>query len=365
MSIAMKTAVTLAMAVGVLVLAIAATSWLIGMAVALLLWTLGVLVVLALAAVLPVSTHRLRARPDPALSYNEATLRFQHMVTAAEADIHPRCVPLALLHGRPTDKVYVLIHGLSNCPYTFCDWAPQLHAAGHNVLVPRMPFAGHADNATDALRNVTAQGLRAFCDECVDIATALGRDVIVLGISGGGILAAWIAQNRKEVRRAVLVSPAFGLAQFGGRVNEFIMRLTLLLPHISVWKDPIRRARGASREHSYKRQSTHATGEYMRLGLAVRRQARKGRPAAGAIVVVTNAADDSVDTSVTRQTADLWERAGADLVRHEFPPAAYLPHELIDPTEPGAMPSLVYPVLQRLAEPDLKSAPQGKVSLAH
>jgi len=351
MSVAMKALVLIAAMLAALAALVGATAVIAGIGWAVSGWLVAVGLFLLLATVLPVSTSELEARPNPAPSYAEAVARFNNARSNPEAPINSRCEPALLLHGHPTDRVYVLLHGLSNCPYTFIEWAPQLRAAGHTVFVPRMPWNGHKDTATDALRRSTAHELASFCDWCIDIASGLGRDVIVVGISGGGVLAGWMAQNRHEVTRAVLVAPAFGLAQFGGLPNAFLMRLMLLLPHISVWKDPVRRANGFSRPHSYKRVSTHGTGEYLRLGLAVRRQASRTRPAAGSIVVATNLADTSVDSTLTSQTAAIWERDGADVTRFAFPPGAHLPHEMIDPTEPGAMPSLVYPVLTALAEP--------------
>jgi esterase/lipase len=350
MSIAMKAMITIGTLVAGLVVAIGLTAVVFGWYWAAMGWLIAFVVLLLLAAILPVITGPLRSHPNPARTYDDAIDRFRKVTSRPEAPIHARCVPQLMVHGAPTEKVFVLLHGLSNCPYSFHEWAPQLHAAGHSVLVPRMPYNGHADNGTDALRFTTARELAAFSDQCIDIASALGREVIVLGISGGGILTGWIAQNRPEVRRAVLVAPAFGLAEFGIWSNAFLLRLALLLPNMSIWKDPIMRGRGASRPHSYKRQSSHATGEFLRLGLAVRRQARKVRPAAGSIVVVTNGADDSVDHYVTFETAEIWERDGADVLRYQFDAEASLPHEMIDPTEPGAIPALVYPTLTALAE---------------
>ena len=351
MSIAMK-AIVLGLAILLALLAaITATGFLTGFGWSAIGWLGLIALVLVLAAILPISTRGLNSHPGQSPTYAEAVNRYNDARVNPEAPINPLCEPRLLLHGHPTPRVYVLIHGLSNCPYTFIEWAPMLFAAGHNVMVPRMPRNGHKDIATDALRHSSAQELASFCDWCVDIASALGREVVVVGISGGGVLAGWMAQNRPEVTRAVLVAPAFGLAQFGGLPNAFLMRLMLLLPHISVWKDPIRRATGPSRAHSYKRQSTHGTAEYLRLGLAVRRQAGDRKPAAGSIVVVTNQDDNSVDSALTAETAAIWERDGADVSRHVFPRDAHLPHEMIDPTEPGAMPGLVYPTLTALAEP--------------
>lgn len=351
MSVAMKAVVVMLAIAVMLAAAIGATALAVGPGWAVLGWFAIIAATLLFAAVLPVSTRDLDSRPQPSATYADAVNRFNDARAHPEAPINTLCEPSLLLHGHQTPRVYVLIHGLSNCPFTFVDWAPKLKAAGHNVMVPRMPWNGHQNIATDALRRSTAHELASFSDWCIDIASALGREVIVVGISGGGVLAGWMAQNRHEVTRAVLVAPAFGLAQFGGLPNAFLMRLMLLLPHISVWKDPIRRALGASRAHSYKRMSTHGTGEYLRLGLAVRRQASAQRPAAGSIVIATNQDDNSVDSTLTAETAAIWERDGADVTRYEFPRDTHLPHEMIDPTEPGAMPGLVYPALEALSEP--------------
>ena len=351
MSVAMKALLLVLAIVAVLVVLMSATALIVGIHWAVLGWFAVIGLWLFLAAVLPVSTAYLASKPKPAASFAEAVNRFNAARAHPEAPILSLCEPSLLLHGHPTDRVYVLIHGLSNCPYSFVEWAPKLRDAGHTVMVPRMPWNGHKDNATDALRNCTARELASFSDWCIDVASALGREVIVVWISGGGVLAGWMAQNRPEVTRAVLVAPAFGLAEFGGLPNALLMRVMLFLPHISVWKDPFRRAAGISRPHSYKRMSSHGTGEYLRLGLAVRRQAQKSAPAAGSIVVVTNADDASVDSTLTSETAAIWEHDGADVTRFQFPKEAYLPHEMIDPTEPGAVPSLVYPTLTALAEP--------------
>ena len=64
----------------------------------------------------------------------------------------------------------------------------------------------------------------------------------------------------------VLVAPMFGLANLGPRLNAAIMRVTLFLPDFSIWKDPILRERLVGLPHGYKRQSSRATGEILRLG---------------------------------------------------------------------------------------------------
>ena len=264
--------------------------------------------------------------------------------------LNPLCHPDLLTHGTRTARAVVLLHGISSCPRAFVDFAPQLFATGANVVSLRMPENGYADRATDALRQLTAVQLRDWGDQAVDIAAGLGDEVVVLGISAGGVVAAWCGQNRPEVARAVLVAPMFGLSNLGAALNAAIMRLTLFLPDFPIWKDPVLRARYKGMPHAYLRQSSRATGEILRLAASVRRQADAGPPAARQGVLVTNAADTAIDNGLAGSLVDAWARHGMAVRRHEFPRSCGLGHEIIDPMEPGADPALTYPLLLAMIE---------------
>ena len=45
----------------------------------------------------------------------------------------------------------------------------------------------------------------------VDIAAGLGDQVTIAGLSAGGVVAAWAAQHRRDVHRAVLIAPSLGV----------------------------------------------------------------------------------------------------------------------------------------------------------
>jgi alpha-beta hydrolase superfamily lysophospholipase len=233
------------------------------------------------------------------------------------------------------------------------DFAPLLHERGHTVLVVRMPYNGFADRGTDALKNITAEGLAAFGDDVVDVAEGLGEEVIFLGISAGGTIAGWAAQNRAEVDRGVLVAPFYGLGRLGPRVNLALMRAMLVLPNVSLWKDPALRERWDGMAHAYARQSSRATAEIIRLGLGTYRQADEWAAEAREIVVITNEADTAVSNATTDAVVAAWREQGVPLTTYAFPARHGLGHELIDPEEPGADPALTYPViLQLLEDPD-------------
>lgn len=329
----------------------ALTAFAIGLRRAALAWVVLFAVVAVALVFWPVGTAGLGSSPDPTKTYEEALARFEAMKANPPEPLNPLCEPQLLEHGQRTGRVVVLVHGVSSCPQAFVDFAPLLHERGDTVLVLRMPQNGFADRATDALRFMTAEQLAHFGDEAVDMATGFGDEVVFLGISAGGTIAGWVAQNRSDVDRAVLLAPFFGLHGFGPELNRVLMRAMLLLPDMSIWKDPVARENAQDvMPHAYKRQSTRATGEIMRLGYATWRQAQETTAAASEIVVVTNEADTAVSNGTTDAVADTWRDDGVPLVSYVFDASHGLGHELIDPLEPGADPALTYPIILDLIE---------------
>jgi pimeloyl-ACP methyl ester carboxylesterase len=49
------------------------------------------------------------------------------------------------------------------------------------------------------LKKHTAQDLKTYDDQVMDILVGLGDGVDVVAISGGGTVASWLAQNQPEV----------------------------------------------------------------------------------------------------------------------------------------------------------------------
>lgn len=348
LTVGQKAALTVAVGVALLAAAIALTALVVPVRVALALWLAALLLTAAAAAFGPLRLDRLAARPRPCADHDAAVARFHAEAEPSPEPLNPLCHPGLLTHGARTRRAVVLLHGISSCPRAFVDFAPQAFADGANVVSLRMPENGYADRATDALGRLTAEALRDWGDLAVDLGAGLGDEVVVLGISAGGTVAAWCAQNRREVACAVVVAPMFGLSSLGPRLNAAIMRATLFLPDFSIWKDPILRARFQGMPHAYLRQSSRATGQILRLAAAVARAAAAGPARAGGAALVTNANDTAVDNAMAGAVADAWARHGLAVVRHEFPKALGLGHEVIDPLEPGADPAVSYPVLLAL-----------------
>lgn len=338
-------------AVGVVALGITVTALLTSVARALALWLGSVAALVGVVVGRPVRTAELTPWARPCASFDAATARLDAGPRRREATgIHPTGVTLVWDHGRRTPNAAILLHGLSNSPHAMVRLGADLHERGWNVIAPRLPRHGLADLATDELRHLTAEELRDAADEAVDIAAGLGESVTVVGISGGGVVAAWIGQFRPEVARTVLVAPAFGLSAFGPVVNGFLTRVMLLVPSFSIWKDPKLKADFPGFGHNYKRMHTRGVGETCRLGIATVRAAKAGRPATATAALVTNAADQAIDPVMAREIADTWA-AYVPVDWYEFPASAGIGHEVIDPADPDGDVEVTYPVLLGLIDP--------------
>lgn len=344
-SVTQRVIIALVLAAVILTVLILLTSLVTRLRTALILWP-GLIVAGVLAlAFWPVDTSGLSADPNPVADYDAAVARFEAQNGSFPQTMNPLCLPELLTHGEKTGRVVVLLHGVSSCPRAFVDFAPMLHERGDTVMTVLLPEHGFANRATDAMRDITAQQLRAMVDNAVDIAVGLGDEVVVLGISAGGTAAAWAAQNRSDVDRAVLVAPFMGLAGFGPMVNRALMNAQLWLPNVKLWKDPKLRGDWNGMPHAYASQATRGIGQIMRLGYSVLDQAARERAAAGEVAFVLNDNDKAVSNDVTIALQDRWEKQGTPILAYTFDAAEGLGHELIDPKEPGANPPLTYPII--------------------
>lgn len=242
----------------------------------------------------------------------------------------------------------MFIHGYTNCPYQFMELGKLFYERGYNVLIAPLPRHGLAERMTEELAQLTAEELVVYADHVVDIAQGLGEHITVAGISGGGVVTGWIAQNRTEVDQVVLISPAFGFAQVPPVLTLPASKLYLLLPNSFVWWNKELREDNPP-SHVYPRYSTRALAQILRLGLVVQAQARHNNPLATDILVVTNANDKSVSMPLIQKVVELWQQYRSNELRtYEFSVELGLNHDLIDPVHPEAKIEVVYPKLLEL-----------------
>jgi pimeloyl-ACP methyl ester carboxylesterase len=293
-------------------------------------------------------TQGLRPQPDPASDYPAALERLARL-QAEEGDlINPVCRSRGLLHGQKTERAIVFIHGITSCPQQFALLAEEFHKRGYNVLLARMPRHGYLDRMTDDLKHLRAEELREFADRAVDIAAGLGVQVTIAGLSAGGIVAAWAAQHRSEVNRAVLIAPFLGIGSYARPLQLLLANLLTTLPDVPTQR--FRPFEDAS-PYGYLGFSTRSLGEVQRLGLATAFAALEKPPAAQRLLLVTNAADTSISNTLARQLVYGWQERGIRQVEfYEFERELGLHHDLIGPNNPNQRIDLVYPILLDLID---------------
>jgi alpha-beta hydrolase superfamily lysophospholipase len=260
-----------------------------------------------------------------------------------DASILPEAHTALLDHGTRTPLAVVLFHGITNNPVQYAEFAPMLRDRGVNVFVPRLPEHGDRDRMTDRIARLTAETLLASAGEAVDIACGLGERVGVLGISMGGSLAAYFAQNR-PIAVAVPVAPDFALLQLPYGVSRTLARIVLTLPNFFFWWDPRTRTRQRPLT-AYPRCSTRALMQTLRIGDDVYAEAQKKRQLAERVVTVVNRCDPAVNNEATQQVSlewSGWNRKGVEYVELRRLPEN---HDIIDPQNPLARTQLVYPRL--------------------
>jgi alpha-beta hydrolase superfamily lysophospholipase len=292
----------------------------------------------------------LASQPHPAATYAEAVARFEQLSAQEDDKVNPLCRSQLLTHGVKVERAIVLVHGIPNCPQQYAKLGPLFNERGLNVLIPRMPHHGYADRATRDLALLTAEELRLFADETTDIACGLGEQVVYLGLSAGGVIAAWIAQFRADVAKAVVIAPALNVAHVPVQLNGGLIALMNTLPDRYMKRSAA--AMALTPPYVYYGQSSHAIGQLMRLGAYAVRAARTTAPAAQSILVVTSGFDTVVDNKAIQQLVGLWRSHSArNLATYEFDASLRIVHDMIDPVRGDQQVDVVYPILLDLILP--------------
>ena len=286
----------------------------------------------------------LRSHRSPLSDYPAALDRFHRLQETEGPEVNPVCRSILLTHGQRTEKVVVFFHGYTNCPEQFRKLGQIFYELGYNVLIPRLPRHGVADRKVENLSQLKAEELRDCADASVDIACGLGRKVYVAGLSAGGTLSAWVAQNRSEVTRVVLIAPALGFTRYEGtRFQKALALLLPLLPDIRrYWHDFDPDALG----HSYPGFSSWALGQLLRVSVATFAGALDQAPRVQDVALVTSRSDKSVSDYLAWQLISLWRTKGLfKSAGVDFPKAMKIEHDTIDPTHQLQQTEIVYPVL--------------------
>ena len=269
------------------------------------------------------------AAPDPAGGYDDAMAKAARLLELDDDQIAPVCVSRVLDHGRRTPEAVVLMHGYTSCPRQWAVVGEAMARDGRSVVIPRLPGHGYGDRMTRALSHIHPEDLKAAAHAAVDVAAGLGERVTVVGLSGGGTLAAWLAAGRDDVAEAVLIAPLIVPKVVPEQLSGALSRFPGHGVDIFLWWDPHVREGLAAPPYAYPRYSVRSLAALLSVGREAGRVTRT--VPLQRLTAITNDNDAAVSNHAVAEVADaltVVARERRDLV---FGADRGFQHDIIDP----------------------------------
>jgi len=148
-------------------------------------------------------------------TYAELTAAIAHDAQAREDALpllNESCRSRFLFQPKRPKRVCLFFHGFTAGPYQFLPMAEMFFRAGCNVLIPLLPGHGKAGqwnrNTPPPLPSDRAI-YQDFATHWLQQAQALGDEVVIGGLSGGGAMAAWLAMQYPQVIYRTLLFAAY------------------------------------------------------------------------------------------------------------------------------------------------------------
>jgi carboxylesterase len=267
----------------------------------------------------PLGSDRLQHAMVKTSDFGSASAQAQHVVQADGADpqVRPECRSRFLSHGHKTAKAVLLLHGYKDCPAQYSSLARLFFDRGYNVYVPRAPRHGVTDLRAHA--KIKADELVNYADDSMNIVAQLGDEVGVAGISGGGVLATWLAEYHTESVQHLLVLSGFYKPSPAQAPNIVIKPFTVLFG-FRILPDHFN-----SNDFSYA-----ALSQYLRIKANFRGKPKNEKLKSVATVVSAN------DTFIDLRTAVGLPRTIAETNKiplgvHELPADLGVGHDVLTP----------------------------------
>ncbi len=281
----------------------------------------------------------------PPVDFEAAVARIRAIQRSEEGQPGLRYPAQALLHPQPAERALVFLHGFTNSPEQFRPLGERFFELGCNVWIPRMPQHGLADRTGRDLRAFSLAEYLQSCQQAVDIGGALGRKLTLVGLSGGGNAAIYLAQTRSDIDLAVVIAPFIGVRFIPAWLTRPAAALLSLLPDTLVWWDgKTRNDNPESPDFAYTAFTSRSIGQVLRLGQQAKRLARQGPPAARRVLIVTNQGDEGVNQTEIDQLVAGW-KGYAGLTIYQIPLDEQLPHDFISLGLHAARNAAYYPRL--------------------
>lgn len=305
---------------------------------------------LALCAFYVFRVPRFASTPAPAKTFQEAMAKFSALQKEEEAlPLRPEGRSRIFSHGKKTARVFVLLHGLTNCPEQFVPLARILFDSGANVVLPRARYAGYADRLNDLQGLQSGQDLLDQAAVGLDIAAGLGDRVSLVGLSGSAVAAAWMAENREGIESVLLLSPFFSLYGHPVWMIDFLSAVLSKLPNFYKWWNDDLQDKLPGPPYVYPRYGSRCMADTVQLSRNVRANMDRRPLQCGRMDILITGTDVGANNNLSRKMEEDWNaRSPGSVTLFEFPKQDGVPHDMVDRFQPDQKTAISYPKILQL-----------------
>jgi carboxylesterase len=183
----------------------------------------------------------------------------------------------------------------------------------------------------------------------LDIASGLGDRVCVVGLSGSAVAAAWMAENRDGIESVVLLAPFFSLHGQPVWIIDTLAAILSKIPNSYKWWDDQLKEEKPGPRYAYPRYGTRCMADTIQLSRDVRARMNERPLRVERLDILTTGTDKGANNNLTDLLAADWEANNPGRVTNfQFPDADGVPHDMIDPNQPGAQIPISYQKLLAL-----------------
>jgi hypothetical protein len=160
-----------------------------------------------------------------------------------------------------------------------------------------------------------------------------------------------MAQNREGVHDVMLIAPFFGMYGVQPSVLDAAAATLSKLPNFYQWWDASKKENLPGPVYAYPRFGTHCMADTIQLSRDVRANLDSRPILAKKLMFLTTASDRGANNQLTKEiAARLQVREGSKILSYEFPEALGIPHDMIDPAQPGTNTDVSYSKILELVE---------------
>ncbi len=175
------------------------------------------------------------------------------------------CEPRIMFQDSPTQKAIVLIHGLTDSPFSMEEIGKCFYNWGYNVYLPLL--AGHGLKDPKYLKDVTVETWINNVNFTIQKAKAKSKIISIGGLSMGGTLSVLkMFESPNDITGGLfLFSAALDIGGIMGNLAEKLLRTPIIIPILAYLEDKYGKNLVGNNPYRYSRMDLDGAKELSKL----------------------------------------------------------------------------------------------------